>query len=199
MKKIIPFILMLLFFLQICVFANSNDPIEIGNDTKITYDKFAQKIKNKYPEYIDINDLELSKKVVEKYPVYKDYVIFDNTYNDDSKHTIEQNRIFRVNIILLLLIFIGMFLMLFKNIKNKKLFASIITIIFFIFLILLNLSISIGFIFTILYIPIMLILILVMISIIYLIVFGIKKIFICSSNRKIRELELQIELEKLKK
>ena len=45
------------------------------------YKEFAQKIKNKYPEYKDVDDMVLSKKMIEKYPEYKDQV----TFNDEKK------------------------------------------------------------------------------------------------------------------
>lgn len=38
------------------------------------YTQFAASIKAKYPQYKDMDDLELSKKIVAKYPVYKDKV-----------------------------------------------------------------------------------------------------------------------------
>lgn len=39
--------------------------------------QFAQKIKTKYPEYSDVDDLELTNKIIEKYPVYADQVTFN--------------------------------------------------------------------------------------------------------------------------
>ena len=39
--------------------------------------EFARKIKDKYPEYKDVDDLELSQKIVAKYPEYKDQVTFE--------------------------------------------------------------------------------------------------------------------------
>lgn len=39
--------------------------------------QFAQKIKTKYPEYSDVDDLELTNKIIEKYPVYADQVKFN--------------------------------------------------------------------------------------------------------------------------
>lgn len=38
-------------------------------------DQFAQQIKQKYPQYKDMDDLELSKKIVAKYPQYKSSVV----------------------------------------------------------------------------------------------------------------------------
>lgn len=42
------------------------------------YIEFATKIKEKYPEYKDIDDLTLAQKIVEKYPEYKEKVTFDD-------------------------------------------------------------------------------------------------------------------------
>ena len=41
------------------------------------YIEFSAKIKEKYPEYKDVDDLVLAQKIVEKYPEYKDKVTFD--------------------------------------------------------------------------------------------------------------------------
>jgi hypothetical protein len=41
---------------------------------KLTIDQFAQKIKDKYPEYKDIDNNELTQKVIAKYPEYKEHV-----------------------------------------------------------------------------------------------------------------------------
>jgi len=38
-------------------------------------DQFAQQIKQKYPQYQDMDNLELSKKIIEKYPQYKSSVV----------------------------------------------------------------------------------------------------------------------------
>ena len=40
------------------------------------YKEFAAKIKEKYPQYKDIDDLTLAQRVVEKYPQYKEKVEF---------------------------------------------------------------------------------------------------------------------------
>jgi len=42
------------------------------------YKEFAAKIKAKYPEHNDIDDLVLAKAWVEKYPVYADRVQFQS-------------------------------------------------------------------------------------------------------------------------
>ena len=41
------------------------------------YIKFSAKIKEKYPQYKDIDDLTLAQKMVEKYPEYKEQVTFE--------------------------------------------------------------------------------------------------------------------------
>lgn len=40
----------------------------------LSVDEFAEKIKAKYPQYKDMDNLELTNKIIEKYPVYKDQV-----------------------------------------------------------------------------------------------------------------------------
>lgn len=45
----------------------------------MNYTQFAQRIKNKYPQYKDIDDLELANKVISKYPQYQQVVEFDTT------------------------------------------------------------------------------------------------------------------------
>lgn len=47
------------------------------NQQPISYKDFAKKIKAKYPDYKDIDDLTLSQKMVEKYPEYKGQVFFE--------------------------------------------------------------------------------------------------------------------------
>ncbi len=39
--------------------------------------EFSKRIKSKYPEYRDIDDLELAQKIVGKYPENKDKVQFE--------------------------------------------------------------------------------------------------------------------------
>lgn len=41
----------------------------------MTEQEFAQKIRDKFPQYVDIPDTELVAKVIEKYPVYKDKIV----------------------------------------------------------------------------------------------------------------------------
>ena len=44
--------------------------------TRIGYKEFASIIKAKYPQYSDVDDMVLAKKMIEKYPVYGEKVIF---------------------------------------------------------------------------------------------------------------------------
>lgn len=43
----------------------------------LDYKEFASKIKAKYPQYKDVDDMKLAQKMVEKYPEYKDQVQFE--------------------------------------------------------------------------------------------------------------------------
>lgn len=45
-----------------------------------TYQEFSKQIKEKYPEYKNVDDLKLAKAMIEKYPVYKDKVTFDSKH-----------------------------------------------------------------------------------------------------------------------
>ena len=53
----------------------------------VSYKEFAAQIKAKYPEYSEVDDLELSNKIIEKYPEYKAQVSFDSgvKFDDYSK------------------------------------------------------------------------------------------------------------------
>lgn len=44
----------------------------------INYIEFAEKIKQKYPDYAEVDNLVLAKKMVEKYPEYSEQVTFDD-------------------------------------------------------------------------------------------------------------------------
>jgi len=44
----------------------------------MNYKQFSQNIKTKYPEYQDIDDLELANKMIAKYPQYQQQVEFDD-------------------------------------------------------------------------------------------------------------------------
>ena len=45
----------------------------------IYYIEFAREIKKKYPEYKDMDDLELTKLMIKEHPVYKDQVVYPMT------------------------------------------------------------------------------------------------------------------------
>jgi hypothetical protein len=47
------------------------------NQEQITPQEFSQKVKSKYPEYKDVDDIVLAKKMVEKYPEYANQVSFE--------------------------------------------------------------------------------------------------------------------------
>lgn len=49
------------------------------------YIEFSAKIKEKYPEYKDVDDLTLAQKVVEKYPEYKEKVTFEEVKQESAK------------------------------------------------------------------------------------------------------------------
>lgn len=49
------------------------------------YIEFAAKIKEKYPQYKDVDDLTLAQKVIEKYPQYKGQVTFENVQETPKK------------------------------------------------------------------------------------------------------------------
>ena len=44
----------------------------------MNYKQFSQNIKTKYPQYQDIDDLELANKIIAKYPQYEEQVEFDD-------------------------------------------------------------------------------------------------------------------------
>ena len=51
-----------------------NGEVLQGEQTLLSVDEFAEKIKSKYPAYQDMDNLELATKIIEKYPVYADQV-----------------------------------------------------------------------------------------------------------------------------
>lgn len=57
--------------------AKSNKDLEqqdfFSND-KITLQEFAKKVKEKHPQYMNVDDIALAKEVIEKYPYYKNKV-----------------------------------------------------------------------------------------------------------------------------
>ena len=44
----------------------------------VDYREFSRQIKEKYPEYQDVDDLKLANAMIEKYPEYKPQVTFEN-------------------------------------------------------------------------------------------------------------------------
>ena len=55
---------------------------------KKTYLEFAKSIKEKYPEYKDVDDHELAAKMVEKYPEYNEQISFDEVGNATEKKSL---------------------------------------------------------------------------------------------------------------
>lgn len=53
------------------------------------YIEFSAKIKEKYPEYKDVDDLTLAQKMVEKYPEYKERVTFEEVKQEPKKQGID--------------------------------------------------------------------------------------------------------------
>lgn len=53
------------------------------------YIEFSAKIKEKYPEYKDVDDLTLAQKIVEKYPEYKEKVSFEEVKKEPEKRGID--------------------------------------------------------------------------------------------------------------
>jgi hypothetical protein len=56
---------------------------------KVSYKDFSARIKSKYPQYNSIDDLELSKKIIEKYPEYKESVLFDTIPETKEKPVVQ--------------------------------------------------------------------------------------------------------------
>ena len=50
----------------------------------MNYKQFSQNIKTKYPQYQDIDDLELANKMIAKYPQYQEQVEFDDVILDNN-------------------------------------------------------------------------------------------------------------------
>lgn len=57
----------------------------------VNVQEFAKKVKEKYPEYKDVDDLTLAQKIVEKYPEYKDRVQFDQPEESGQTKTYMEN------------------------------------------------------------------------------------------------------------
>ena len=70
------------------------------NMEKLTPIQFAETIKQKYPEYADVDNIELTNRIIEKYPQYweetvelaKEYTIYDmeQAYKEGHKRTPDQ-------------------------------------------------------------------------------------------------------------
>ena len=60
--------------------------MEENQNPQLTPQQFAQKVKAKYPQYKDVDDVTLAKKMVEKYPEYAGQVNFNN---------VKKKRVFR--------------------------------------------------------------------------------------------------------
>jgi len=56
----------------------------------VNVQEFSKKVKEKYPEYKDVDDLTLAQKIVEKYPEYKDRVSFDQPEATGTPQPTEQ-------------------------------------------------------------------------------------------------------------
>lgn len=63
--------------------------MEDNNTNPITPQEFAQKIKSKYPQYKDIDDVTLTKKMIEKYPEYASQVSLKK--KESSQPTSQEN------------------------------------------------------------------------------------------------------------
>jgi len=57
--------------------ADNQASVQAEDQSPVSVQEFAKRVKEKYPEYKDVDDLTLATKVVEKYPEYKDRVQFD--------------------------------------------------------------------------------------------------------------------------
>lgn len=52
----------------------------------ISYIDFSARVKKKYPEYKDVEDMLLTQKIIEKYPEYKNVVYFGDTIKTYSSN-----------------------------------------------------------------------------------------------------------------
>ena len=59
----------------------------------MNYIEFSQSIKNKYPQYKDIDDLELANKMIAKYPEYSEKVTFDEKITAPKQVTQQKSRL----------------------------------------------------------------------------------------------------------
>jgi len=58
----------------------------------MNYKQFSQNIKTKYPQYQDIDDLELANKMIAKYPQYQEQVEFDDVIEQPEPTIMEKIR-----------------------------------------------------------------------------------------------------------
>lgn len=63
--------------------------MEDNNTNPITPQEFAKKIKSKYPQYKNIDDVALTKKMIEKYPEYASQVSLKK--KEDSQSTVRES------------------------------------------------------------------------------------------------------------
>lgn len=66
--------------------------MEENQNPQLTPQQFAQKVKAKYPQYKDVDDVTLAKKMVEKYPEYAGQVNFNNVKKKESSEPTSQER-----------------------------------------------------------------------------------------------------------
>ena len=64
--------------------------MEETQDPPLTPQQFSAKIKAKYPEYKDVDDIVLAKKIIEKYPEYAKKVSFGEVKKKDSSKPTSQ-------------------------------------------------------------------------------------------------------------
>ena len=66
--------------------------MEENNNPPLTPQQFAQKVKAKYPQYKDVDDVTLAKKMVEKYPEYAKQVSFGDVKKKESSESTSQEK-----------------------------------------------------------------------------------------------------------
>ena len=64
----------------------------------VDYIEFSKKIKEKYPEYKDVDDLTLAQKIVEKYPEYKERVTFKEITKENKKTPVQIEQLKKIDI-----------------------------------------------------------------------------------------------------
>lgn len=60
------------------------DQVNPTQKPPVSAQEFSKKIKTKYPEYKDVDDVVLAQKMIEKYPEYKTQVFFDEVKKKDN-------------------------------------------------------------------------------------------------------------------